>query len=48
MDNSEELPISKMNSIRRLSAAYRSMYEPKEETETEIETEEDEDDNSST
>ena len=47
MDNSEELPISKMNIIRLLCAAYRSMYEPKEE-ETEIETEEDEDDNSST
>ena len=46
MDNSEGMPISKLTSIKRLAAAYRSMYEPKEETETE--TEEDENDNSST
>ena len=44
----------KLNSIRKLSAAYKSMYEPKSEpevnTEEEIETktEEDKDDNSST
>ena len=44
----------KLNSIRKLSAAYKSMYEPKPEPEVnaeeeiETKTEEDKDDNSST
>jgi hypothetical protein len=41
-EQSEE-PISKVNSIRRISAAYQSMYAPVEPevNETEIENEED-------
>tara|TARA_B100000795_G_C22554579_1_gene343840 strand:- start:123 stop:284 length:162 start_codon:yes stop_codon:yes gene_type:complete len=45
-DNNEqsEEPVSRLNSIQRISAAYQSMYAPAEETEineTEIENEED-------
>lgn len=39
MDNNEE-PISRLTSIKRLSAAYKSMYEPKVEEPEEIETSE--------
>tara|TARA_B100001059_G_scaffold223757_1_gene249095 strand:+ start:587 stop:751 length:165 start_codon:yes stop_codon:yes gene_type:complete len=52
-DNNEE-PISRLNSIKRVAAAYKSMYEPtpepevKTEEEIETKTEEDNDGNSST
>jgi len=51
-DNNEE-PISRLNSIKKIAAAYQSMYaqpEPEVKTEEEIETktEEDNDGNSST
>tara|TARA_R110002096_G_scaffold104213_2_gene229246 strand:+ start:391 stop:537 length:147 start_codon:yes stop_codon:yes gene_type:complete len=44
MDNNEE-PISRLTSIKRLSAAYKSMYEPKVEEPEEIETTSEEDEN---
>ena len=54
MSDDNEEPISRLNSIKRVAAAYKSMYEPKPEPEVKAEeeietkTEEDNDGNSST
>jgi len=54
MSDDNEEPVSRLSSIKKIAAAYQSMYEPKPEPEVnaekEIETksEEDENDNSST
>jgi len=54
MSDDNEEPVSRLSSIKKIAAAYQSMYAPaepevnEEETETETEIEEDEDDNSST
>ena len=53
MSDDNEEPVSRLSSIKKIAAAYQSMYapaEPEVKTEEEIETktEEDKDDNSST
>ena len=52
MSDDNEEPVSRLSSIKKIAAAYQSLFAPAEpevnEEEIETQTEEDEDDNSST